>query len=512
MDSSTTNFVIIGAGPVGILTALAVAKATKDPSRVVVYEYRPNLEQRLEESYPIGVSPRGLRALQSVCRLAHDQIRDTGVLVDSWDIYAGARQVAEVKSGTTMGHTRFSITDTLYQQAMAEGIQVKMGYKLSGLDVASKTLTFTLEEGTKEETVDCRTSVVIAADGSSSATRRLLESAADSTNDASYAPTRNERIPWQMYFRVLVMDGNDVTAESSSVPLKPNSHSIYSGVYIALIGPPGQRQWVVVPSGKLNTPDAEWFFLESDNPSTEMMDKLRKYLAEKIPPIQDTEKYFTDSEIKAFFSRRLFTGSLISLAPLNYPHNQMDDKSNNTPSKEKSWIVFLGDSAHGVFPATGEGLNSGLDDVYVLCQTVLWPAYGDPRATLPKTDIIDLAAYAEERQPDVDALSILAKDILTMTTGTPKMKAMSLMTTILAAMARSLRLIGPSEAELRYGPNSDKELLPYREVLRRHLRDTFVPRTIATGIVSLYYVLSAPFGLIASLIRANNKALSPKAE
>ena len=493
-----TTFVIIGAGPVGLLAALAVQRAITtggSPGKkqtVVVYERRSSLEQRLEESYPIGVSPRGLRALRMICPPACERVEATGVLVDSWDVYAGNRQVGSIQSGTTLGHTRYSVTDALYEQVKQAGIQVYFGYKLTSLDVEEKKLTFECHND-KIETVDCRQSIVIAADGSGSATRQLLF---QENHQPSCTPLCNDKTPWNIYFRVLVMDTEGAEEPAPTVPLNPHSHSIYNGVYTALIGPPGQRQWVVVPSGqKNNTNTSDWFFYESDDPPAEAMTWLRQFIASKVPPLKDTDKYFSNAEMKAFFSRRLFTGNLVSLSPLHYPHCLGSEVSESTQHDSPwPWILFLGDSAHGVFPATGEGLNSGLDDVLVFCHTVIWPAYGKEGQKL------ELETYTAARQPDVDALSYLAKQILLMTTGTPQERATSLVTTILSAMARSVGLIGPSEAELRYGPSTSKELLPYQEVLKRHLRDTRYIRSFAGAVVSICFGVTKLFACIWSVL------------
>lgn len=296
-------------------------------------------------------------------------------------------------------------------------------------------------------------------------------------------PQIHDETPWGINFRVLFVD----LMRPEDVPLDPTSHAIYNGAYCAITGTPGDEKWVVVPSAKGETEEhAGWFFLDSEVPSSEAMTSLRQFIAKKVPPLAQTEKYFSDEEIRAFFTRRRFTGSLVRLAPLHYPYTTTNDDVAGDYCA--SWIVFLGDSAHSVYPATGEGLNSGLDDVLSFMETVLSQRYDEG---LP----IDLSAYSTARQPDVDALTSLASEILSGTIGSPIDRVTNILTMIVSAMARKLRLIGPSEAELRYGPNTAIELLPYREVWRRHVRDTGGIRTVARALVSaIFFVRKILFG------------------
>ena len=55
-NNNTDEYIIIGAGPVGLLTALAIHQKSNDKASITIYERRDNVEQRLEESYPIGVT------------------------------------------------------------------------------------------------------------------------------------------------------------------------------------------------------------------------------------------------------------------------------------------------------------------------------------------------------------------------------------------------------------------------------------------------------------------------
>uniref|UniRef100_A0A7R9Z1H9 FAD-binding domain-containing protein n=1 Tax=Pseudictyota dubia TaxID=2749911 RepID=A0A7R9Z1H9_9STRA len=478
--STPNHFVIIGAGPVGLLAALALRKhCPAAATKISIYERRPNLEQSLEESYPIGVSPRGLRALKEISPAAFEQVQTTGALVNSWDIYGGNRQVAQVQSGTTLGHTRFSVMDALYQQVekTSPAIDVHFGTKLTALDIKHQSLTLMEESTHKETKVDCSHALVIACDGANSTTRRLLVGNCDAQQDPSYTPTRHVTTPWGIYFRVLFMDSVE---DPMTVPLDPNSHSIYNGCYCAITGPSnGQRKWIVALASKKYDDHGDWFFVDSKEPTSEQMTTLRQFIADRIPPLApDTAQYFSDDEIKAFFTRRQFTGNLVSLAPLHYPHN-FHAEAKQSASTNPPWLLFLGDSAHSVFPATGEGLNSGLDDVLQFAKTVLTPASSS-------SGTMDIAAFTASRQTDVDALANLANEILSASNGPPQVRVTNLITLIVSSMARKVGILGPSEAELRYGPQTSlTNLMAYRDVWKRHVADTKWIRKVAGIMVSI---------------------------
>ena len=60
----TPDFIVIGAGPSGLSFAILVAKRLK--RSVVVYDALTRLDQDFEDSYPIGLNPRGLKALEQI--------------------------------------------------------------------------------------------------------------------------------------------------------------------------------------------------------------------------------------------------------------------------------------------------------------------------------------------------------------------------------------------------------------------------------------------------------------
>ncbi len=412
---------------------------------------------------PIGINPRGLHALKILCHDAFEEVQRTGAVVNSFDVYSGSQNVYSGACGTVLGHTRYGVTVALYQQAKKAGIEIKFGHKLIDLDASKHVLIFQEDESNKSKiTVDCSDCIVIAADGANSATPlpHLRQ---------AYTPTRFSFTPSGMKIRVLIIDGTEI----ENVPVCPESHSVYNNIYCALVGPPDDRRWRIAITVEEGEKDAELITMESNDPTPEDMQRLRSFVAKRVHPLKETEKYFTDEEIRSFFSRRTFSPDLFSLAPFHYPHAGGKIAGNNEMNDVNPWILFLGDSAHSVFPSIGEGMNSGLEDVLVFNESVLSPAYD---RCLP----IDLTAYTEARQSDIDALLSLAREKFFSHAGEPKIRATNMIVMIASSIARKLRLISP---QMLYST----KVFSYRDIYSTHVKETALIRSVANALVCSFF-------------------------
>jgi kynurenine 3-monooxygenase len=106
-QDSKTRFHIVGGGPVGLAAALLLAKAGYSS---VVYESRNEIPHNVEESYPIGINPRALHTMEQINPSLADEARNTGRIVDAWQIFAGPRMVADLRSGVVYGTSRGKVT------------------------------------------------------------------------------------------------------------------------------------------------------------------------------------------------------------------------------------------------------------------------------------------------------------------------------------------------------------------------------------------------------------------
>ena len=388
------DFIVIGGGPAGLASAIFLSKKGY---KVSIFEKNSNLEQKIEESYPIGINPRGMRVLEKLeglverdlnnndnnnnvegekkeenvlSTLIRDMKRD---VIEGWNIYVYGWKVASVKSGTTCGATRGGVVQSLYHVAQKEeNITFHFEHKLNKVNFDTKELTFEKEGEEKEEVVvGGEGSRVIAGDGVWSKVRRELERHSDEKQENLQKATLH---PWGSHFRLLFTSPD----ADEKIPLSGAYHHILTGTYLARVD---DKRWVICM--QLKETDKGWKELTSYEASEGNIKKLKKTVLDKIPFANDV---VPEEEYTNFFSRRMFTGAVVHSSFLQY----------------KDWVAFLGDSAHSVLPATGEGVNSALEDASVL--NSCFP---------PKNDSVDnnnpFPLYEERRLPDTQGLTNYAK-------------------------------------------------------------------------------------------------------
>lgn len=352
--TSPGEIIVVGAGPVGLAAALLLAHQGRD---VTIYEGRDELLLTDDNSYPIGVNVRGQEALRRIDPALLDALRESGEVVEGFVIRAGRRTVARLESGTVIGTTRARLTRILFDAARAESrIRLVTGHRLATLDRQARRLEFTT---TAEESVavDASRAIVLACDGVWSRTRRALTETVP-----GFDPVVGD---WGVQFRVLFSK-----AGATAPGLDPAQHHIFTskGIYAAAL-PNGV--WCVSMTAIKGDPGEELLlFTEATDANVAA---LRAHLAEHaplVPPLLDDEDY------RAFFSRAPFGGAVVRC-----PRIAFDE-----------WLVLLGDAAHSVIPPTGEGVNSGLEDAFLLADVLA----GGSRTPL--------ADYEHDRMPDLEAL------------------------------------------------------------------------------------------------------------
>lgn len=332
------RLIVIGAGPVGLAAALMFSKMGFED--ITVYEGRKEIPNDPEESYPIGINPRALSCFRRIEEKLEQDAIASGIIVNAWVIYGGDSKVAEQKSGTVYGTTRGDINHILFERAKnKKNIKIIFSHRLKSINFEKKSLVFTNTSSNEEVTVDASSSRIIAADGVGSQVRKQMQLNLSGTFESSM-------VPWTSEHRVLFGPIGAPTPPG----LDPLSHYIFNGNYAAVVKRGDKEQWTLVMGALDRDPDKETKALMIATEATpENIKALKDNIARKsklmLPLFENNE-----DELKKFFTRRQYRGAVVTVSTLNH----------------EEWIVLLGDAAHSVLPPTGEGINSGLEDVEVL--------------------------------------------------------------------------------------------------------------------------------------------------
>jgi len=427
------HFIVLGAGPAGLASAILLARKGHT---VDLFDKASNLHQQDEESYPIGVNPRGLAVIEAINPALRQDLEDLG-RVAAWEVFSGARRLAHMPSKQVIGATRGRVVNYLLKEATGTpALTLHLGQKLSNIDLSTKAITFETTDG-QELTVDGSNCRLIACDGVWSRARQALE--------AQGGPEyRAEVTPWQCHFRVLL------SAPNRPSTLDPTIHYIFAdrGIYCAILT--GNR-WAIVLQVKDTDPDRDILLAETATPNriAYLKEFVQKNCAPAVPMIPDNE--YTE-----YFSRRTFTGAVVQTERLAY----------------KEWLVLLGDSAHAVLPPAGEGINCALEDCGVLLQCL----DDDPAAMFQ--------LYHSRRHADVSALGKYARVLRDGWFLTGADKSRQLVCQILMAILTKVGVFRSSWADKSFGVGA-ATYGPYREMYREWERQMGYVRPVATAFVAI---------------------------
>lgn len=431
----TRETIIIGAGPVGLAAALLLSA---QGHAVTVYEADDDLRLSDDNSYPIGVNPRGQETLRRIDPVLVDRLHEDGEVIEGFRIYAGTRTIASAPSGTLVGTTRARLTRALLERVEADAaVTLVTGHRLSGVDIDARRLTFERPDGEHVQ-VDAAAASVLCCDGVWSPARRAM-----TEQLPDFAPRVGA---WGVRFRVLYS-----AAGATADRLDPAWHHIFTsrGVYTASL--PNQVWCVVVTA--IDGDDAEGLLL-SREASDANVAALRRHIELHAPL---AAPLLTDADYRAFFGREPFGGAVVRC-----PRVTVDE-----------WLVLLGDAAHSVIPPTGEGVNSGLEDAALLAEH------------LASGSATPLADYNAARMPDLDALGEYAwhlKD--NVANSDPVRTATNVALRIIGAAAARVGRTDSQVEQRLFGPDADP--MPYRDAIGPWLafRDRWTPpvRRLVRGV------------------------------
>lgn len=180
-------------------------------------------------------------------------------------------------------------------------------------------------------------------------------------------------------------------------------------------------------------------FLRSREPSEENVAALKSYLARVSAP---AAAKMCDADYRAFFACRPFGGYIVRCSRLQHAE----------------WLALVGDAAHAVNPATGEGINSSLEDATLL---------GHALAASPGAP---LSAFDGLRREDAHALAEIALAQKRKVAGTPAERGADVVVRILLGLEKKLGLIRGTATDFMAGAKAREGVKGYAELRALEVR------------------------------------------
>ncbi|KAH8117335.1 FAD/NAD-binding domain-containing protein [Phellopilus nigrolimitatus] len=374
--------VVVGAGPVGCLSALSLAQMGWD---VEVYEGRPDMRLPSSKasaslrSINLAISARGIAAIQAIDPDAASRFLQGVIPMKGRMIHDhSGRQKSQIydRDGQCINSIdRGLLNEGLLDEVSAHSsIRVFFQHKLSTADFDKRVLTFR-DSAEKEVQVDF--DFCVGADGSYSNVRRQLMRSVRMNFQQTYIPHE--------YLELKMPPGKD-----------PEGNSIFS------IDPNHLHIW----------PRHSFMLIALPN-------KDRSFTCTLFAPTADFDQLADPAQALTWFKNQfpdalpLIGETAVLEGFRNNPRSPLIAIKAN-PYHYKDRAVILGDAAHSMVPFFGQGLNCGLEDVRVL-DVILREKGVDP-ADISSTsgDSVDarlasaLEKYTETRHGDLIAISDLA--------------------------------------------------------------------------------------------------------
>ncbi|KAM6500602.1 FAD/NAD(P)-binding domain containing protein [Amanita muscaria] len=372
--------IVVGAGPVGCLAALALAKRGW---LVQVYEARPDLRlpaskaEAQQRSINLAISHRGIAAIEVVDpQVAQRFLRDA-IPMRGRMIHASDGRV-ESQAYDRHGQCINSIDRSLLNEELLDevsaypNIEIYFRHKVLSADFDNKSMTVRDNSLNKELTVDF--DFCIGADGSYSIIRRQMMRVVRMNYQQEYVKDE--------YIELKIPAGHDDQGRPVFL-LDPNHLHIWPRHSFMLIALPNKDKTFTCT---LFAPSSE---LGRLNNSETILAWFRTYFPDALKLIG--EKRLLDDLMQNPRSPLICT----KCDPYHY----------------KDSAILLGDAAHSMVPFYGQGLNCGLEDVRVLLSLI-----DGEKVECVKTDRTDpklalaLQRYSESRHEDLVAICDLAMD------------------------------------------------------------------------------------------------------
>lgn len=325
------NFTIIGAGLVGSLLAIYLAKRGY---KISVYERRPDLRKNrisAGRSINLALSDRGWRGLEGVG--IADEVRQIGIPMKGRTIHNLDGTLAFQPYGKThqanYSVSRGGLNCLLMDIAEKNGVQFFFNERCTNIDLKNATCFFENTNCIDEKS--CVSAVksdrIFGADGAFSAARLSMQTQTDRFNYS------------QNYLDHGYKELTILPTKNGDFALDPNSLHIW---------PRGKFMLIALPNLDKTFTCTLFFPFEGEssfsslNTKEKMLKFFREMFADAVPLMPTLEKDYFANPASSLVTIRCFPWSF-------------EDK-----------LLLLGDAAHGIVPFFGQGMNCGFEDCVVL--------------------------------------------------------------------------------------------------------------------------------------------------
>ncbi len=342
------DVVVIGAGPVGSLLALTLARRGYG---VDVYERRPDMRRvdiSAGRSINLAVSTRGLHALDEVA-LDDDVLREAvpmlGRMTHALDGKTALLPYGRSDREYINSMSRSGLNKLLMTRAEQTGrVRIRFDERLIGYDFDRKAAMF-------ESGREVSAPIVVGSDGSASALRASLGGVVSQETLSSG-------------YKELTMP----PLQDGGFAMHPNALHIW---------PRGNFMLIALPNRDGSFTCTLFLPFEGSPSFTEIQTAddaqrfFERYFPDAVPLIPGLAQQFTDAPL----------GRMVTI---------------KTTPWSRGAALLIGDAAHAIVPFFGQGMNAGFEDVSLLC------------ASLSGDFAADFARFGEARKPDTDAIADLA--------------------------------------------------------------------------------------------------------
>ncbi|KXN85468.1 Kynurenine 3-monooxygenase [Leucoagaricus sp. SymC.cos] len=378
--------VIVGAGPVGCLAALALAKHGWS---VEVYEGRPDLRlpssraASQQRSINLAISHRGITALQAVNPAAAQRFLRDAIPMRGRMIHTLSGKLDSQKydrDGQCINSIdRALLNEGLLDEASASSnVRLIFNHKVAAVDFDRKFIT--VQDISSGLDLRINFDFLIGVDGSYSVTRRQMMRS--------------------------VMDYSQEYLKDEYVELKMPAGRDADGQPVFLLDPNHLHIW----------PRHSFMLIALPN-------KDKTFTCTLFAPIPVLDGLRTPEAVLSWF-HQYFPDAVRAIGEDTLVHDFLKNPrcplicTKSKPYHYKDRAILLGDAAHSMVPFYGQGLNCGLEDVRVLSALL---AQKGVAATTPEdltTSINDvderlasaLNFYSENRHQDLTVICDLAMD------------------------------------------------------------------------------------------------------